>query len=91
VTKGRWLATKIDSRGLAGALQAIVGRPVLDHTGLSGFYDVNLTYVDDALAGDVTGPSIFTAVRDELGLKLDSTKVPVEMLVIDHIERPSEN
>ena len=91
VTNGRWIATKIDSRGLAGALQAIVGRPVLDHTGLSGLYNVDMTYVNDALTPDAAGPSIFTAIRDELGLKLDSTKVPVEMLVIDHIERPSEN
>jgi uncharacterized protein (TIGR03435 family) len=91
VTNGRWIATKIDSRGLAGALQAIVGRPVLDRTGLSGLYDVDMTYVNDALTPDAAGPSIFTAIRDELGLKLDSTKVPVEMLVIDHIERPSAN
>jgi len=91
VRNGKWVATKIDTKGVAGALQAIVGKPVLDRTGLSGFYDVNMTYVEDALAADAAGPSIFTAIQDELGLKLESTKVPIEMLVIDHIERPTGN
>lgn len=91
VSNGKWVAIKIDSKGLAGALQAATGKPVVDRTGLTGFYNVNLSYVDDALAPDATGPSIFTAVQDELGLKLNASKVPVEMLVIDHIERPTEN
>jgi uncharacterized protein (TIGR03435 family) len=71
-----------------------VGRPVADQTGLSGSYEMTLDWAaDDAPANDATaGPSIFTALQEQLGLKLDSTKGPVEMLVIDRAERtPTDN
>jgi uncharacterized protein (TIGR03435 family) len=66
-----------------------VGRPVLDRTGLKGEFDFKLDYAinDDP---DV-GASIFTAIQEQLGLKLESTKGPVEMLIIEHAEKPSAN
>ena len=71
------------------------GRPVVDHTGLSGSYELTLDWApDDAAAANdaAAGPSLFTALQEQLGLKLDSTKGPVEMLVIDRAERtPTEN
>jgi uncharacterized protein (TIGR03435 family) len=67
-------------------------RPVIDLTGLKGRFDIHLTFVPPDLSstGDA-GPSIFTALQGQLGLKLSPARGPVEVHVIDHIERPSEN
>lgn len=78
---------------------AIDGRPIVDRTGLKGDYlwtfhwtpdDSNATVVPPGVP-DNQGPSIFTALREQLGLKLVSTKGPVDVLVIDHVEQPSPN
>ncbi len=69
------------------------GRPVIDQTGLTGPFNVKLQFArmgSPSPLGPV-GPSLFKAIQDQLGLKLKPTKAPVETLVIDHIERPSEN
>ena len=74
-------------------------RPVIDRTGLAGGFDLHLKWTADvpenaARSGTIADPtslSIFTAVRDQLGLKLESVKAPVEILVIYHVEHPSEN
>jgi len=85
--------------------QLQLGRIVLDQTGLTGKYDFNLQWTPDmdqapreALPGAdnasgpaSSGPSVFTAIQEQLGLKLESRKAPVEVLVIDHVEKPSEN
>jgi len=87
---------------LANSLGMWVGRIVVDKTGLAGGYDFNLTWTPDQMpnrpAGaldsplvDPNGPSIFTAVQEQLGLKLDSQKGPVTVLVIDHVEHPVED
>jgi uncharacterized protein (TIGR03435 family) len=71
----------------------IGSRKVLDKTGLEGKYDFTLKWAseDQAASTDSSGPSIFTAIQEQLGLRLESTKAPLDVLVIDHIERPSEN
>ncbi len=68
-------------------------RPVLDKTGLAARYDFKMEWLpDDAPAGSATdGPSIYTAIQEQLGLRLDAEKAPFDVLVIDHIERPSAN
>jgi len=74
-----------------------VGRPVLDRTGIPGVFDFNLKFGESndemkraLIAGD--GASVFTLIQEQLGLKLEARKGPVEMLVIDHVERaPGEN
>jgi uncharacterized protein (TIGR03435 family) len=86
----------------ARLLGNLLDRHVADETGVSGTYDVSLEYaldenrlaarlMPDAQPSDTTGPSLFTALQEQLGLKLESTKGPVEIFVIDHVERPSEN
>jgi uncharacterized protein (TIGR03435 family) len=72
------------ARNLAGA----TGRNVIDQTGLAGGYDFELTFIPDQTA-DTTGPSLFTAIQEQLGLKLDSQRAPVEVLVIDKLDRPT--
>lgn len=88
---------------LAEELAKVVGRVVQDKTGIDGRYNLVLKWSPDlasapvpngsagSSAGDNSGPSIFTAIEEQLGLKLESQKGPVEVLVIDHIEMPSEN
>ena len=75
------------ARNLSGSL----GRPVLDKTGLTGKYDFKLTWASDDIQTDSNAPSLFAAVQEQLGLKLESGKRPVEVIVIDHVEKPSGN
>ncbi len=67
-------------------------RPVVDKTGLTGKYDFTLQFTPAASEStDSTAPSIFTAIQEQLGLKLEPQKAPMDVLVIDHIEPPSPN
>lgn len=81
---------------LAGDIARTVRRSVIDKTGLTGTYDLHLEWIDAPL-NDIPNPetsdrpSIFTAVTEQLGLKLESAKGPVEVIVIDRMERPSRN
>jgi uncharacterized protein (TIGR03435 family) len=90
---------------VANSLSIFAGRIVVDKTGLSGAYDFTLTWTPDQMPGggqrppgapepppiDPNGPSLFTAVQEQLGLKLDSQRGAVAVLVIDRAERPTEN
>ena len=82
------LASTLSQQGL--------GRVVLDSTGLTDRYDFKLSWASDSAAADAdspatSGPSIFTAVSEQLGLKLEPRKGPVSVLVTDHIEMPATN
>ena len=84
-TMGR-LADQLSSSG--------VDRPVIDKTGLTGSYDFQLSWTPQTggpPAPDPDDADIFTAIQEQLGLKLEPQKAPIEMLVIDHAGRPSEN
>jgi uncharacterized protein (TIGR03435 family) len=77
-------------RELAGAFSRLLDREVIDQTGLSGVYDVNVQWTPDSATGDL-GVSLFTAVQEQLGLKLESTKSRVDVIVVDHVERPTSD
>jgi uncharacterized protein (TIGR03435 family) len=75
---------------LADALEVQLDRVVRNDTGIDGVFDFKLTWTP-SLATDLTGPSIFTAIQEQYGLRLVATKGPVEMTVIDHVQRPTGN
>jgi uncharacterized protein (TIGR03435 family) len=78
--------------GFATYLVNVADRPVVDMTGLDGYFDISLDWRPETpQPGNDPRPSIYTAVQEQLGLKLEPRKAPVEFIVIDHIERPSEN
>jgi len=97
-------APKVSMTQLADLLSSAIDRPVKDLTELPGVYDIDLKWmpddappVDAASAGDRQSPtarapatSVFSAVQ-EIGLKLQAQKLPIEVLVVDHAEKPSEN
>jgi uncharacterized protein (TIGR03435 family) len=90
---GSFTGGGVEVATIASVLTGASGRPVLDRTGLSGGFDVDLRWTP-SLAGDAAPPdvvSIFTAVQEQLGLKLENATAPLDVLVIDRIERPSEN
>jgi uncharacterized protein (TIGR03435 family) len=74
-------------------MQAFLDKPVVDETGLTGRYDFVLKWTPDELSTNDPNapPGIFTAVQQQLGLKLEPTKGPTDVLVIGHVERPTEN
>jgi uncharacterized protein (TIGR03435 family) len=74
--------------GFARNLSGQTGRYIINKTGLTGSYDLELEFTPDQSADNV-GPSLFTAMQEQLGLKLDSQRAPVEVLVIDRLERPT--
>jgi|SRR5579883_1122574 len=96
LVEGKGMSMRIFADLLGGSL----GQPVVDKTGISGGFDITFrwtpaegeaNYRDADRPLDPNAPSIFTAIQEQLGLKLEAEKGPLEVLVIDHIERPSPN
>ncbi len=99
---GQLVAGGMPISQLIPPLSQFIERLVVDRTGLTGNFEIDLTWTPDRLpqgtpppgappppAIDPNGPSLFTAVQEQLGLKLESERAPVEVLVIDHVERPT--
>jgi uncharacterized protein (TIGR03435 family) len=102
-------ASAVPLATLDSVLAEILRRPVVDKTGIKGYYDFKIVYSRDGIPSNGPAPpppvadggpglnasdprpSIFTALEEELGLKLESAKGPVEVLVIDSVQKPSEN
>jgi uncharacterized protein (TIGR03435 family) len=121
MSPGQLVGQQVGIAILVQSLAQMLGRPVVDQTGIKGTYDFELNFTPDqgkavAFGGpgdgapppplppgagpglikeppppDPNGPTIFTALQEQLGLKLESQKGPVEIIVIDHVEKPSEN
>ena len=87
--RGHMMGGSLQMLTIANVLQSLTERVVVDRTGLDGRFDVDLEYSPDQTATDK--PSIFAAVQEQLGLKLEADTGPVNVVVIDHIERPSED
>jgi len=101
---GTMTVTNAKISDFAGWMQRyVLDRPVVDHTGITGRFTFTLNWsADDSQfaglagtlrppAGNADRPSLYEAMQQQLGLKLEATKAPVEVLVIDHVEKPSEN
>jgi uncharacterized protein (TIGR03435 family) len=102
---GHTQGNKLTAGELAGSLSFFVQAFVLDTTNLAGRYDIDLQWAPESVrmqspappeAGPLspvesTGPSIFTALQEQLGLRLEPARGPVKILVIEHVQRPSEN
>jgi uncharacterized protein (TIGR03435 family) len=95
---GELTAQAVQISGLINILSSQLHRQVIDKTGLTGKYDITLKYATDnphedsaSAATAESAPSLITAVQEQLGLKLESVKGPVDTIVVDHIEQPSEN
>jgi uncharacterized protein (TIGR03435 family) len=98
---GRIIAGGATVAQLTQMLSQLAQRIVVDKTGLGGAYDIDLTFTPDRMPQgapppgvpmpsiDPNGPSLFTALQEQLGLKLDSQRAPIEVIVIDHVERPT--
>ena len=91
-----WTAVRIDAHGVAEALAGYFRRPVVDRTGLTGFFDIqiDLPPLEPATSpdgGPVPGVSVFTVLQEQLGLRVEEGQGPVEVLVVDRLERPIEN
>jgi len=84
-------ARAVSMRTLAANLSLTVGRIVVDKTGLEGSYDFTVDFAPEGADPSDPRPSIFTALEEQLGLKLVPSKGPVDVIVVDHVERPSEN
>ena len=97
---GRIISGGIAIESFVASLRGLAGRVVQDKTGLKGFYRIDFTYAlpnqpagpgAPAAADPNDAPSVFTAVQEQLGLKLEPDKMALQRVVIDHIERPAEN
>jgi uncharacterized protein (TIGR03435 family) len=102
VRPGLIAGTRVSIAELTSALARISGHPVVDNTGLTAEYEVKLEWTPDQAPPVVsaggkdnsleTGPSLFAAINDQLSLRLQTKKVPVDMVIVDHVEKmPTEN
>lgn len=92
----KFVATGCTMADFASALARHTGEPVTDRTAVQGKYTFTLEYTPDDLRNNASSdqpalPSLFTVIQEQLGLKLETAKAPVDIIVVDSAERPTEN
>jgi uncharacterized protein (TIGR03435 family) len=88
--RGQWVRVKMER--FVRDIGYHVDRPIVDVTDLKGTYDLSLYWVPDQTRQDAGGPTILGALQDQLGLKLESRKVTIPIVIVDHAEKvPTEN
>jgi uncharacterized protein (TIGR03435 family) len=92
IVDGNFLFRNVSMADFAAQLTELrgIGLPVLDRTGIAGVYDITLKSAASAIL-ESDGSALFTLIRDQLGLKLVPARDPIEVLVVDHAEKPSAN
>ena len=98
IMRGYVSARNMPVSGLADILMRELRRPVVDRTQLTGHFDIDLNFLPDSGPMTINGiavngdaPPLSTAVREQLGLRLDSTRAPVDVVVVDRVTAPTEN
>jgi uncharacterized protein (TIGR03435 family) len=89
IGSGTLRAPNVELPLLAELLSQLTGRPVTDETGLAGSFEVNLRWTPESQEATSDAPSLFTALPEQLGLRLDARRGPIRMLVIDSVDRPT--
>lgn len=91
IGSGTLRAPNVELPLFAELLSQLTGRPVTDETGLVGSFEINLRWTPESQEATSDAPSLFTALQEQLGLRLDARRGPIRMLVIDSVERPSSD
>src|SRR5687768_16305064 len=89
IGSGTLRAPNVELPLLAELLSQLTGRPVTDATGLTGAFEINLRWTPESQEATTDAPSLFTALPEQLGLRLDARRAPIRMLVIDSVDRPT--
>jgi uncharacterized protein (TIGR03435 family) len=87
--RGQFRGTGVQLSELVMALTPVAGRPVVDATGLTGSFDLSMKFTANDAADPAGGASLFTAIQEQLGLRLEARRAPVNVLVIESAERPT--
>ena len=89
---GHWSLRAETMEMFANQVKAELDRMVIDRTGLKGEYDIDLSFASDpAIIAGADGAALMSALREQLGLQLESSRAQVQVLVVDRVEQPAEN
>ena len=89
IKSGTLRAPNVELPLLAELLSQLTGRPVTDATGLAGNFEINLRWTPESQEATADAPSLFTALPEQLGLRLEARRGPIRMLVVDSVDRPT--